>query len=281
MHYAELRPPTALDPWIECVWTLRGSGAGIDPVLPDGRTEIVLNFGDAFRRHGRHAGTKGRRHEGTCTTAAGEGHFEIQAHALFVGPMAHAALLEPGPIVDVMGIRLRPAAAAALLRTPMRELEDHIPALDDVAPRLSRLLEHTGNATDRVATVLDLVGRELLRAGRPDARITRVVRLIEGVRGDAAVDLAARAAAWSPRQLQRRFLEEVGLTPKTFSRVIRLQAAARAATHARDVGWARIAAACGFFDQAHLIREFRKVAGRTPATFFSGGSTLGGLFTGT
>lgn len=261
MQYRERRPPDALAPWVECIWTLRGSGGGPDPVLPDGRTEIVLNFGDRFRRHA-------------------DAGVERQPRALFVGPMRTAVVLEPEGAIDLVGIRLRPAGAAGLVEPPAAEVAGCIPALEDVAPGLATLHERVGNADDRVGEALALLEPLLNRAAAPDARLARAVALLESTRGDVSIDRAAREAGWSTRQLQRRFMQDVGLGPKTYARILRVQAAARAAPEAAKLGWAAVAGACGFFDQAHLIRDFRAIAGSTPTAFFGGSEALGEVFAG-
>jgi transcriptional regulator GlxA family with amidase domain len=68
----------------------------------------------------------------------------------------------------------------------------------------------------------------------------------------------------SERHLRRVFREYVGVGPKTFARLIRFHRALGAARAGRHAGWAGIAAAAGYYDQAHLIAEFRAIAGVTP-----------------
>ena len=64
-----------------------------------------------------------------------------------------------------------------------------------------------------------------------------------------------------------RFREELGLTPKAVARVLRFEQAVRLAERS-DFGWGRVARECGYYDQAHLIREFKSISGCTPGTFF-------------
>jgi len=264
MHYVVRPPCPQLAPWVECIWTLRGHGAGADPVLPDGRTEIVVNLGDVFLRH----------HD--CGV-------EHQARAIFAGPATRAVILEPTGSVDVVGIRLRPAAATVLLRESMAALADQIPPLDAVARPLGEICDRVGEARDvdlhlRIDTAEAAMLAALRRAPEPNRRLAAAVNHILSRNGAGSMDDAARAAGWSPRQLQRRFLHDVGVGPKRFARVLRLQAAARAAPLAARVGWARVAAECGYFDQAHFIRDLREVTGRTPTSLFGGEHPLSAAF---
>ena len=77
-----------------------------------------------------------------------------------------------------------------------------------------------------------------------------------------AVDLRV-----SERHLRRVFRETVGVSPKAFVRLARFRRALRAARHDDHASWASIAASTGYYDQAHLIAEFRAIAGVTPRAF--------------
>jgi transcriptional regulator GlxA family with amidase domain len=68
----------------------------------------------------------------------------------------------------------------------------------------------------------------------------------------------------SPRQLERRFRNEVGLSPKLFSRMQRFQRVFQKMEEP-DISWVDAAVSCGYYDQAHLIRDFREFSGRTPS----------------
>jgi AraC-like DNA-binding protein len=75
----------------------------------------------------------------------------------------------------------------------------------------------------------------------------------------------AEEVGWSVRQLENRFREQIGLGPKSAARVLRLQRARRLLASGRSA--AETAAICGFYDQAHLSGEFRKMTGCTPREF--------------
>ncbi|HKE58842.1 MAG TPA: helix-turn-helix domain-containing protein, partial [Pyrinomonadaceae bacterium] len=82
----------------------------------------------------------------------------------------------------------------------------------------------------------------------------------------------------SGRQLERRFLQEVGLGPKLLARILRFQQVFRAVER-NDVQWAPIAVECGYYDQSHLIRDFQQFARQSPAVLFAQQSQLTESFT--
>lgn len=144
----------------------------------------------------------------------------------------------PGATVSTTGIRLRPAAGS-FLGMPADELTGQFASIKLRAP-----------------TML------------PDPAITYSVQLIEQSAGAVRMDELTAAINMSVRHFDRRFLTAVGLQPKAFARIVRFQAvlgAYRAQDYPR---WAELALQCGFYDQAHLSREFRQFAGEPPGGFF-------------
>ncbi|MBN8226509.1 AraC family transcriptional regulator [Corallococcus macrosporus] len=91
----------------------------------------------------------------------------------------------------------------------------------------------------------------------------RAIRLLEG---DAVrVETVAEQLGVTARHLRRAFTENVGIGPKDFARTVRLQRAVKMTATSRD--WGRIAVDAGYYDQAHLIADFRELVGLTPGAF--------------
>src|SRR5262249_43185689 len=101
-----------------------------------------------------------------------------------------------------------------------------------------------------------------------DLRIAKAVEQITSRGGMMELSDIARDLGLSSRQLQRRFRDEVGIGPKFFSRIQRFQRVFWALEGAAP-DWVKVALQCGYFDQAHLIRDFRDFAGQPPAALLS------------
>jgi len=84
-------------------------------------------------------------------------------------------------------------------------------------------------------------------------------------RGMVNVAAAAAASAVSTRHLERAFQEQVGVSPKVFARLLRLDHALEMAGPTSN--WAEVASLCGYFDQSHMVRDFRAMTGATPVEF--------------
>ena len=153
---------------------------------------------------------------------------------------------------------------------PMTELTDRMVALDDVlGAEGTALREELGNAPDwdrRFDIAEAFVLRKLAGADAPSPEIAWAFAKIAATGGRAKVASIAGRIGWSRKHLARRFADEIGLGPKSVSRIVRLNRA-MAAARAGDGGWAGIAADCGYADQAHLVREFRDLAGASPTAW--------------
>ena len=253
MRYREVAPSPELARYVQCYWFLSGSdgaAGGVQPILPDGRMELVINLGDAFRR-------------------AIEDGWELQPQAMIVGQMGRPVVVEPTGLVDIVGVRFHPWGARAFIETPMDRFREELPGLGDVSTRLSRVVrDYEGDLRERrtVASLERMLLSAVRRQRGTDDLVESAARLIVGARGLGSVAATAREVGLTGRQLERRFLDGVGIGPKRLSRILRFQQALMASLEQSKPNWARIAARCGYFDQTHLIRDFREFSGYSPTT---------------
>lgn len=158
-------------------------------------------------------------------------------------------------------------AARRILGVPMSELANRAVALDDVlgagARDLAERLADVGDWPGRFALVDGVLARMLREAPPADPCVSWALDRISATGGRVRIGLLARDLGWSHRRLIARFRDQVGVAPKTVARVARLQGVLGWAGAARG-DWARVAAACGYADQAHLVREVRALTGMTP-----------------
>ena len=96
-----------------------------------------------------------------------------------------------------------------------------------------------------------------------DVRLRAAVEMLLAA-PSCSIDAVAVQTGWSRRQMERLFESRVGLEPKTFARLARFQSALRWRREFPGRGWAEVAAACGYYDQAHLIAGFRQFGGEAP-----------------
>jgi AraC-like DNA-binding protein len=169
-----------------------------------------------------------------------------------------------------MQIDLQPPAAHALFQVPLHTLANRKVVLEDVLgePALVERLHDAGEWTARFR-LLDTVLAKRLAAAREASQEVRWAwrRLVE-TDGRTPIRTLAEELGWSRKRIVARFREEVGLPPKAAARLLRFERARALSEQAADPDWASIALEAGYYDQSHMISDFRLVTGRTPATFF-------------
>lgn len=265
MQYTEVHPDRPLNRFVECIWTLTSPTPPIETqverILPDGCVELILNFGSRFIQHI-------------------DSDKKLQPRNFLVGQMTGPVLISPDGDVDLLGIRFHPGGALPYLRVPMSEITDRIVELGALsstleAQLLSACLGITTPAA-RVAAIVSSLVENLPTAY--DSNLMALAQIVVNSGGVVKVDRLASVAGISCRQLERRFLDGVGLGPKLLSRILRFQQVFRAVERA-DNSWAGVAVECGYYDQAHLIRDFNMFARQTPAVLFAECSQLTQSFT--
>jgi AraC-like DNA-binding protein len=260
MRYAVYPPSPALARVVECYWILEGDGLG-EPqaIIPDGRTEIVLHFGDRFERH------------------HGPGGIERQDPAMFVGQLLAPIRLACRGRAGVAAIRLRPEAARALAGCPAADLTGRTVDLDAIVGSTAVLRERLAAAAgdEQRVGLLEAWLAPRVRVDPPLEVAAAVARILASPWDARLADVAFHAGI-GPRQLERRFVAEVGMPPKTFARLARLQSAL--ARIADGASLADAAIACGYFDQPHMTRDFTRLGETSPSAWREADGTLAKIF---
>jgi AraC-like DNA-binding protein len=254
--YFEHDPPADLAGDVVCFWTRlpepeTAPESRIHRVLPDGCVDIVIGFGgDA---------ASGRRLEVT--------------EAIGVGAMTRPIVIA-GEMPDFyVGVRFRPGRAMSALGVPGSELTDDRIAYSSISEASDADLEMLSGLEsneERLAAVVALVRRRLVGASQIPFSVRAAVQRITVANGNLRVAGLAGDIGITRQQLARQFAMHVGVTPKTFARVMRGRAAlARAdaarAAYPRDVDWSAIALDLGYYDQPHFIDDFKALTGMTPS----------------
>ena len=266
MHYREFQPRPLLARFIECFWTLESesnlSESEPDSILPDGCVELILNFSAPFRE------------------LKEDGKEEQQPAHFVVGQMTRPVSIAPTGAVKLLGVRFHPGGTIPFFRVPMHELTNQIVELNAIDAGLATKLVFAASSSTTPSLQIAAIEACLAdHVGSGDySAITGLAANAVRLGGRITVDQLSESAGMSGRQLERRFLREIGIGPKVFCRILRFQQVFRAVEN-ESMGWAGIAAECGYYDQAHLIRDFQQFARQTPAVFLTRSGQLTEAFT--
>jgi len=187
--------------------------------------------------------------------------------AVLLGPTTERATVERAGDAEYLGVRFLAGQAPRLADLPSAALTDTSVDLEHLGgvplPEVERRLAALPSLSARCHLLAELACRE----ARPlveDAACRRRARLLEAREGQLRVDELARALRLGVRSVERRFKAAFGMTPKRFTRLVRLRHVLGALGAGGHDTLAALAAERGFTDQAHLARDFKLLTGRVP-----------------
>lgn len=248
-------PPPPLSRFVETIWYITNAGGKEiwERIYPQGSMELVvhldsreLSFIDEAKRHSVRV-------------------------PLLAGPYSRSFLINPAEYTAVIGARFRPGAARMFFPVPAHELRNTDVPVEQLYPReaerlYDQLLSARGAAA-RIHVLEQYLRSKLVRSTELHPVVEYAVREFSRSHGAAAVADIRRETGLSHTRFIQIFTDHVGLTPKVFSRLQRFRALLEQVDRKHTVNWAEAAVMCGYFDQAHLIRDFRSFAATTPAAW--------------
>lgn len=184
----------------------------------------------------------------------------------------------------IVGVVFFPESFAKLFNFPLEEIKSGGRSLDDEVSEVYQVLyERLQEAlTDqqRVLLLNEFIERQLQDV---DFSFTKFDQLIKAIRldgGGISIADLAKESNLSERTLQRNMKSLIGLTPKSYSNVMRFKKALEFIHANPTIDWQDTLYACGYYDQAHFIKDFKKYTNKTPRAFVKGDGELSRLFMG-
>jgi AraC-like DNA-binding protein len=187
--------------------------------------------------------------------------------ALIAGPYSRFTILDTTQPALVLGAHFAPGGAYPFLRMPAGELHNLDVSLEDLwGAETARLLHERLSAAPTADRKFDLLERALIDRATTLERTSSVAWAVRALKRSSVAEVT-RAIGMSSRGFIDAFRRETGYTPKVYARVQRFQRLLRRVHKAAEVDWADAALACGYYDQSHLIRDFRAFSGFSPSEY--------------
>lgn len=271
MRYCQYRPVPPLNEFVDFFWMIAGGQMNRrERIFPSGRSELVINLcEDEVRIYDSIQPERCRRLSGAVISGAYSGVFICDA-------MQHQSMF---------GVHFRPGGAFPFLGAAATELADAHARLEDLwgwaardfRTRLCEAATTRGRFQLMEKTLLERLRRSQKRHSAIEIALRRFA--LEG--GYNATRDLAREVGLSQRRFIQLFALHVGLTPKLLCRILRFQQARVLAEKVErrtgvgqeqqrargSVDWAEIAVTCGYYDQSHLVHDFEKFSGLSPAAY--------------
>jgi AraC-like DNA-binding protein len=236
---------------VQCFWIHEGNYASESQqdITPDGCVELIFNFGSPYLLLTTNPPT-------------------TLPPAIIVGFQNRTIPIGLRGTVRVVAARLFAWGAMALLQDNVNTLTNSVTPLgtewDTLVKRLKSLV--TQGEYEQAATTLEefLLQRALLRTY--DLKLIQAAaKLLHHTKGEVRIAELSDYCQVSVRQLERGFQRVIGTSPKAFARTVRFDQAQRRLMFEPDTDLTKLAYECGYFDQAHFIKDFKAFVGKTPS----------------
>jgi AraC-like DNA-binding protein len=268
MAYLITKPSPALAPYVRQYWALdhchQADQCHTQRIVPSGLPELIFYFSDL--------------------PACPQENRRMSASAVLSGQNESWYDLEVTGRLSLFSILFEPAGLARFIDLPINELLNcSIPlrfVLGQQADELEEMLYAAGDFGKRVAVAEDFLMKGLQKRDAPYAwkRIGSGLTRIRQEGGLVTVNSLADRACYSRKQFERKFSEYAGASPKQFLRIIRFQHSIHTKARHPEMSLTALSYACGYYDQAHMVKEFKQLSGMTPGSFFASGELLSDYF---
>lgn len=246
---------------VDSLWYFEGFVAlPRERIFPDGRADLIVHLGP---RYGQVEGSRVERYSTVCLS----------------GILLRSNLIEAPPgECAVLGVRLHPAGAYALLGRPLHDLSGITVDLADLAAPLdsAELAERCALASSpegRLRAAAGWIAGRVARSSGADPAVAWTAAEIERHGGAVSISALRERTGWSKSRLAERFKEQIGVTPKVLARIVRFRRALvrlhRQGAEGAEGNLADLALRSGYYDQPHFNAEFRELAGFSPGEYLA------------
>jgi len=199
-----------------------------------------------------------------------EGDFVTCARSIIIGPQLTPVTLDLGQKHHTVIVGLKPCSMYRLLGIPLEEIVDRdFDARLVIGREIDELLDRMREARSNpeINIIIQNYLLRKLRQLKPALPFDLAMLQLVGASGNLSIDYVASQSCLSVRQFERKSRERIGLSPKLYARMVRFSQAYKYKEAYPNMTWIDIAYRCGYYDQMHLIRDFKFFAGFTPGMF--------------
>ncbi|PZR41398.1 MAG: AraC family transcriptional regulator [Azospira oryzae] len=257
MNYQTFQPHADLESIVKCYWTLEvpvQTDTQRQRIIPDGCIEMIFILGDDIKRY-----------------TAGD-NFIIQPRAMILGQTIEPFFIEPTGYVNSFAIRFYPYGFSNFVTTSIKDLVNKETPIHQLFEKketkeLEQKIIHATDVYKRIEIIEHFLLDKLKNKSTIDLIVKSTIDVLFSTRGIAPINSIVKSNLSKRRQLERKFLQQVGMSPKQLGKIIRLQTALRMLLNKPSDSLTEIAYESKYYDQAHFIKDFKDFTGTTPKAF--------------
>ena len=257
MNYQTFQPHTDLQSLVKCYWILEvpaESNSERQRIVPDGCIEMAFILGDDIKRY------------------TSENDFILQPRAMVLGQTIEPFYIEPTGYVNTFAVRFYPYGFANFVTTPIKNLANKETPIEQLFGDAEELEQKIIQATTTQQRI-EIIECFLLNKLNDNATIDNIVKTtIDSLlltKGSSSIKTILKEDPSKRRQLERKFLNQIGISPKQLGKVIRLQTALKMLLNQKTEKLTKIAYESEYYDQAHFIKDFKEFTGTNPKEFLA------------
>jgi hypothetical protein len=251
-------PDSDFESFIKCYWTLnvpKDPAPEKQRILPDGCIELIFTLGDDIRRY------------------TSEKRFIIQPRAMVLGQISEPFFIEPAGFVDTFAARFYPSGFAPFTQIPIKDFANKETPIscvfgEAIANDLENAIVNAASTRERIQIVEQFLSAQMRNADVIDSTLKSTIDTILLTKGRVGVNEILKDELPRRRQLERKFSQRVGISPKQLGRIIRLQETLKMLLNQPAGNLTEIAYENQYFDQSHFIKDFKEFTGVSPKEFY-------------
>jgi len=258
MRYQYIKPSAFLSDFVKHYWVLEIDGSDgnlAERVIPTGNIELMFHYRKPF-----------------AVINTVNNSLSLQPLTILSGLISGFSDVTSVGDSGVLAVSFQPFGACQFFKFPLTEIEnksvDLKAVLGDKIRGIEEQLSNAYHLTERIAIVEDFLKKVFCPLDTYDlAFLKKALSLIETSKLSIQSHELADKLAVSNKSLERKFAARLGKTPKQYLKMMRFQMAVKRLSMANDQALTDLAYQCGYFDQAHFIRDFKLFSGYTPGEF--------------
>lgn len=269
MNYQTFQSQSDLRSIVKCYWTLEipaQKDVQKQLIIPDGCIDMIFILGDDVKRF---------------TTGDD---FIIQPREMVLGQITEPFYVQPSGYVNSFAVRFYPYGFSNFVSSSIKKLANKETPLallfgEEPSKALGADIIQAADTPGRIKIVEAFLLEKLRDKTIIDNVVKRTIDTILSTGGNAAISTILKDDLSKRRQMERKFVQQIGISPKQLGKVIRLQSALKRLLNRQPESLTEIAYESDYYDQAHFIKDFKEFTGTTPGAFLEDGTmTLSSLF---